>query len=128
MPTKTLLTNLETTRTIDGKSKRVRLVAGTVADLTDAEIAQLDILTKRTGKPHYREPVQEGGGKPKAAAPIIQHVDEYDGESVAIGAKTVAQLKAYLTYHEVSFDDNADQAALLKLADAQVAVSKDDDL
>lgn len=113
---KFLLVALTTTRKVEGEDKKVRFPAKSVQDLTKAEIQMLDKLEESTGKPHYREPKNEvlddddddGAGE-----------DQFLGEGVAIGKKNVDQLKAYLTFHEVEFADDASKADLVKLAQAK---------
>lgn len=110
MPAKMLLVALTTNRDVEvgGKkeSRRVRFAANKVVDLTSEEMKILDDLTKSTGKLHYRDPIQEGGSRPVAADPEIIDLPDYAGQDVAIEDKSVAQLKAYLTFHGVSFGNN----------------------
>ncbi len=107
---KLLLCALGTNR--DGK--RVRFAAGTVADLTKDELADLDKLTEATGKLHYRTPVNESG---PADAPEVVDVPDFAGQDVAMGNKSVDQLKAYLTFHDVAFDKDDKKADLLTAAE-----------
>lgn len=120
MALKKLLVAFGTDREVEvgGKkeTRRVRFAAGKVVDLTEDELELLDSLTKSTGKLHYREPVNEGGGKVEGAKPEIVHVPDFAGQDVAIDKKTVDQLKAYLTFHEVSFGGNDSKAALVEAA------------
>lgn len=116
---KVLLVALTTFREINGEKKRVRFAAGKPADLTAAELESLDKLTVATGKLHYRDPVHEGvvAAEPEAVA----EGDTFDGESVAMGDKTVAQLKAYLDANGVEYADDAKKADLLAAAEAHEA-------
>lgn len=120
MALKKLLVAFTTNRKVekDGKeeNRRVRFAAGKVVDLTEDEMTLLDTLTKKTGKLHYRSPIQEGGGNVVESAPEVVEVPDYAGQDVALDDKTVDQLKAYLTFHEVNFADNAKKADLLAAA------------
>lgn len=120
MALKKLLVALTTTRAVDvaGKSedRRVRFAAGKVVDLTEEELGLLDRLTKATGKLHYRDPIQEGGGKVVASDPEVVDVPDYAGQSVSINSKSVDQLKAYLDFHGVEYAGNANKAKLVELA------------
>jgi len=120
MALKKLLVAFTTNRKVekDGKeeTRRVRFAAGKVVDLTEDELTLLDTLTKKTGKLHYRAPIQEGGGNVTESAPEVVEVPDYAGQDVALTDKTVDQLKAYLTFHEVEFADNAKKADLLAAA------------
>ncbi len=116
MALKKLLVAFTTNREVKGKSRRVRFEAGKVVDLTSDELDLLDRLTKSTGKLHYREPINEGGGKLTAAEPEIVEVPDFEGQDVPMDKKTVDQLKAYLTFNSVEFESNANKAALLDLA------------
>jgi hypothetical protein len=124
MALKLLLVAFTTARDVEvgGKTekRRVRFGAQKVVDLTEDELELLDRLTKATGKIHYREPISEGG---KAAAPEPEIVDvpDYEGQDVAIASKSVPQLKAYLTFHEVEFASGANKSDLLALAEDHVA-------
>lgn len=124
MALKTLLVAFSTTRTVDGEERRVRFKSGSVVDLTEDEMTTLDSLTEKTGKLHYRAPVNEGG-KPTASEPEVVDVPDYAGQDVAIDKKTVDQLKAYLTFHSVVFDKE-DKAGLVKLAQKHEAGQTDD--
>jgi len=117
--TKVLLTNLKTVR--DGKS--VTLPANKAADLNDEELELLDKLTKQTGRPHYRDPINESA---RAEAEVDGDDDGglpgvFDGSTVPMDSKTVAQLKAYLDHNEVDYDSDANKAELLKIAKAHEA-------
>lgn len=116
MALKKLLVAFTTDREIDGEMRRVRFDAGKVVDLTDKELELMDKLTDSTGKLHYREPINEGGGKLTAAEPEVVEVPDFEGQDVAMGDKTVDQLKAYLTFNGVEFDASAKKADLLELA------------
>ena len=120
MALKTLLVAFSTVRKIDGEDKRVRFKSGSVAELTAAEIEQLEALTKATGKLHFRDPVNEGG-KARADEPEIVEVKDFPGQDVAIANKSVDQLKAYLTFYSVEFKGNASKADLVELATKQEA-------
>jgi hypothetical protein len=130
MALKLLLVAFTTNRLVEvaGKeeNRRVRFAANKVVDLTDDELELLDTLTKKTGKIHYREPISEGG-KATASAPEIVDVPDYEGQDVALASKTVPQLKAYLTFHEVEFAGNASKSDLLALAEAHAAGGGSDD-
>lgn len=102
-------------------SKRVRFGARKVVDLTAEELELLDNLTKVTGKLHYRDPIQEGGQTVTASEPVVVEVPDYAGQDVAIGEKSVEQLKAYLTFHSVEFASNANKATLTAVALAHQA-------
>jgi hypothetical protein len=62
MAKKFLLVGLNTSRKEGDKNKRVRLAAKQTHDLTADEIKLLDRLTAKTGKLHYRDPVNESAG------------------------------------------------------------------
>lgn len=130
MALKKLLVALTTSRPVevDGKTenRRVRFAAGKVVDLNDAELEMLDTLTRKTGKLHYREPIQEGGGKLVASEPEIVEVPDYAGQDVAIDSKSVDQLKAYLDFHGVAYANNANKAKLVELAKEHEAGQTDD--
>lgn len=108
---KFLLVAMSTVREVEGEPKKVRFPAGKVADLNKAELAMLDKLTLSTGKLHYRDPKDESASADDEEG---NDDDQFLGESVVIGKKNVDQLKAYLTFHEVAFADDADKAALVK--------------
>lgn len=115
MALKKLLVALTTTREVEGKVRRVRFAANKVVDLTDDEVELLESLTKKTGKLHFREPIQEGKAKIAADDPEVIEVPDYDGADVPMGKKTVDQLKAYLTFHAVDFaSDDAKKDLLAK--------------
>lgn len=116
MALKKLLVAFTTNREVEGKSRRVRFEAGKVVDLTDDELTLLDKLTKSTGKLHYREPINEGGGKVTASEPEIVEVPDFEGQDVPMDKKSVDQLKAYLTFNSVEFESSALKADLLDLA------------
>lgn len=103
------------------EERRVRFAAGKVVELTDDELDTLDRLTKATGKLHYRDPVSEGGSRVVASEPEVVDVPDFAGQDVSIQNKSVDQLKAYLAFHEVSFDKNAKKADLQKLAEDHAA-------
>lgn len=130
MALKTILVALTTIREVDGKKKRVRFPAKSVVDLTDDEQASLQKLQDSTGKLHFRSPVNEGG-KPTESKPEVVDAGEggasYEGSKVAMGDKTVAQLKAYLDHHKVDYDSSANKADLLKLAESHAASAGDED-
>lgn len=130
MALKKLLVALTTVRAVevDGKSedRRVRFAAGKVVDLTEAELSLLDTLTKKTGKLHYRDPIQEGGGKVIASEPEVVDVPDYAGQDVLIDSKTVDQLKAYLDFHGVEYANNANKTSLVELAKQHEAGQTDD--
>lgn len=120
MTVKVLLTQLSTTR--DGK--RVKFEAKQAVDLTKAELDTLDRLTASTGRPHYRDPINE---KVKGETPAVvdDETDEGaddegadDGEGKTLDEMTVAELKAYLDEAEVEYDSDAKKADLLKAAKA----------
>ena len=117
MALKYLLVALSTNRMDDdGAEQRVRFRAKSVVDLTEQELEDLDKLTAVTGKLHYRDPITEGRGTVTASAPEVITVPDYAGQDVAMDKKTVDQLKAYLSFHEIAFDNGATKADLLKLA------------
>lgn len=122
MALKTLLVAFSTTRAVEGsdKPKRVRFAAKSVVDLTADELKTLDDLTAKTGKLHYRDPANEGG-KAIESEPEIVNVPDFAGQDVAMDKKTVDQLKAYLTFHDVEFADDALKADLLTAAKAHEA-------
>lgn len=130
MALKKLLVALTTTRSVavgdKTEDRRVRFAAGKVVDLTEAELETLDRLTKATGKLHYREPIQEGGGKVVASEPEVVEVPDYAGQDVAIDSKSVDQLKAYLDFHGVEYANNANKAKLVELAKQHEAGQTDD--
>lgn len=116
MALKLLLVAFTTVREVEGEDRRVRFAPGKVVDLTDAELELLDKLTKATGKLHYRDPIQEGGATIVASEPEVVNVPDYVGQDVAMDDKNVDHLRAYLTFHGVSFEGNAKKADLLALA------------
>lgn len=131
MALKKLLVAFTTTRMIaasgSGKEeeRRVRFAAGKVVDLSDEELDLLDRLTKNTGKLHYRDPVSEGGSRVIASEPEVVNVPDFAGQDVAIPSKTVDQLKAYLTFHEVEFPAKAGKSDLVELAQKHASGSLD---
>ena len=129
MAMKLLLVAFSTTRLVEvgGKEeeRRVRFASKSVVDLTDDELQLLDDLTKATGKVHYRDPISEGSAV-AASEPEIVDIPDYEGQDVALTDKTVAQLKAYLTFHSVDFDNGANKADLLALAQSHEAGTSDD--
>lgn len=118
MAKKVLLAALSTTREIDGEDRKVRFPANKVADLTKDEIELLDRLTRSSGRPHYRDPVNEDGAAVQPEAVEGGDNDEFDGQSVPMEKKSVDQLKAYLDHHGVGYDSGALKADLLKAANA----------
>lgn len=112
MALKTLLVAFSTIRAVEGKDQRVRFAAGSVVDLTADEEEDLTKLQNSTGKLHFRDPQNEGG-KAVPSQPEIVDVDDFDGQKVAPDQKSVDQLKAYLTFHDVAFKGNASKADLL---------------
>lgn len=125
MALKKLLVAFTTNREIDGETRRVRFAANKVVDLTDDELELLDKLTAKTGKLHYRAPIQEGGGKVVASDPEVVNVPDFAGQDVPMKDKTVDQLKAYLTFHEVEFADGDKKADLLAAAQKHEAGDQD---
>lgn len=128
MALKKLLVAFTTLRTVKDENdkdvkRRVRFKSGSVLDLTDDEMATLDKLTKATGKAHYRDPINEGG-KAVADEPEVVNVPDFAGQDVPMDKKTVDQLKAYLTFNDVSFGSE-DKAGLLKLATNHAAGKTD---
>lgn len=116
MALKTLLVAFSTVRKDDDdKDQRVRFKAGSVVDLTDGELADLQKLQDATGKLHFRDPKSEGGLAAESKPEVVD-VPDYAGQDVAMDAKTVDQLKAYLTFHDVAFKGNASKDDLLKAA------------
>lgn len=112
---KVLLASLSTIR--DGE--KVRFPANQVADVTKDEIKLLDRMTATTGRPHYRDPVNEGGdsGDDEGRQGGGEN-DAFDGESVEMDDKNVDQLKAYLDHNSVSYETGDKKADLLKRAKA----------
>ena len=93
MAKKHLLVALTTVR--DGK--RVRFAARSTQNLTDAEIEQMDALTKRTGKLHYREPVNESAAEdgPEAVAEELTDAQKFvDRNANEITDDEIASLSA----------------------------------
>lgn len=131
MATKLLLVAFTTTRMVmvgdKEEARRVRFASGKVVDLTDDELTLLDNLTKATGKLHYRDPIREGGQKITASEPEIVDVPDYAGQDVAMEDKSVDQLKAYLTFHGVTFAAGDKKADLLAAAVAHEMGDADDD-
>lgn len=121
MALKTLLVAFSTVRKDDDdKDQRVRFKAGSVVDLTDAELADLQKLQDATGKLHFRDPKSEGGAAAESKPEVVD-VPDYAGQDVAMDAKSVDQLKAYLTFHDVAFKGNASKAELLEAATGHAA-------
>lgn len=129
MALKLLLVAFTTNREVEvgGKTekRRVRFAARKTVDLTDDELELLDNLTKATGKLHYRDPITEGGESTVASEPEVVEVPDYAGQDVAMDSKSVEQLKAYLTFHGISFEGNAKKADLLAAAKAHESGSDD---
>lgn len=110
MTLKTLLVAFSTERPVEEGSKemkRVRFKSGSVIDLTDKELKGLEALEKSTGKLHMRDPKSEGG-EAVASEPEVVVVPDYAGQDVAIDAKTVDQLKAYLVFYQTEPKGNKD--------------------
>lgn len=107
---KTILVALSTTR----DDKRVRFAAGSTVKLTKDELETLDKLTVSTGALHYRDPVNEA----EAVDGTLSEGRQYIGEDTPLGKKNVDQLKAFLTFHDVAFEDDAKKADLLAAAEA----------
>lgn len=124
MALKTLLVAFSTTREIDGEEKRVRFKAKSVVELTEAEVEQLEALTKATGKLHFRDPIKEGG-KAVADEPEIVDVPDFAGQDVALDKKSVDQLKAYLDFYSVDYTGKTSKADLLAAAKAHEAGQTD---
>jgi len=111
---KTLLVAFTTFRDVGGNKKRVRFSSGQTVELTDPELEQLEALTKSTGKLHFRDPVNE---RVVVEEPeVFGAGEEFDGQSVAMDLKTVAQLKAFLDFNDIAYAGNASKADLLALA------------
>lgn len=131
MALKLLLVAFTTNRLVEvaGKEelRRVRFAAKSVVDLTADELETLEALTKSSGKLHFRDPIQEGGAKPSESTPQVVDVPDYAGQDVSIDKKSVDQLKAYLTFHDVAFDAKDSKSELLKLAQAHAAGDDDPD-
>lgn len=126
MALKTILVALTTIRAIDGKDVRVRFAAKSVVDLSDAEQASLQKLQDATGKLHFRDPVNEGGKVQESKPQVIGSADSgasYEGSNVAIGDKSVQQLKAYLDHYSVEYKGNASKADLVTLAETHAATA-----
>lgn len=125
MALKKLLVAFSTTRPVEvaGKTenRRVRFAAGKVVDLAEDELELLDRLTKKTGKLHYRSPISEGGSTVTASEPEVVDVPDFAGQDVPLDKKTVDQLKAYLTFYDVSFGDNDLKSDLLDTAKGHAA-------
>lgn len=117
MALKKLLVAFTTTREVEGEDRRVRFASGKVVDLTADELETLTKLTASTGKLHFRDPVNEGG-KVSADEPEVVVVPDFAGQDVAMDKKNVDHLKAYLTFNEIVFADDAKKADLLALATA----------
>jgi hypothetical protein len=122
MALKLLLVAFTTDREVEGTKRRVRFAPGKVVDLTDSEIELFDRLSKATGKLHYRDPISEGGTV-VASEPEVVLLPDFDGQDVTVDKKSVDQLRAYLTFHGVTFEANAKKADLLALATAHEAAS-----
>lgn len=113
MAKKMLLAALTTTRGEGDDEKKVRFAAKTVQNLTKDEIELLDKLTASTGRPHYRDPVNEDAPED---GPEVETSTAFDGENVAMEDKTVAHLKAYLDHNKVAYDATDTKPDLLKKA------------
>lgn len=120
MAVKYLLVALSTVRTVEGKKQRVRFAAKSTPDLTDDEIETLTKLQNSTGKLHFRDPINEGGNV-TASEPEVVVTPDYAGQDVSIDNKSVEQLKAFLTFHEVEFAGNASKATLVEKANDKQA-------
>lgn len=120
MALKTLLVAFSTEREVEGKTERVRFKAGSVVDLTESELADLQALQDSTGKLHFRDPKSEGGTVAESAPEVVD-IPDFAGQDVAMADKSVDQLKAYLTFHDVAFKGNASKADLLKAAEDHAA-------
>lgn len=125
MALKTLLVAFSTEREVEGEKKRVRFKAGSVVDLTDAEVADLQKLQDATGKLHFRDPKTEGGVAAESDPEVVE-LPDYAGQSVAIDEKSVDQLKAYLDFNSVSYEPRAAKADLVKAAKAHEAGTDQD--
>lgn len=114
MAKKVLLASLSTNRGEGDEKKKVRYEAGSVVNLTEDETALLDKLTMQTGRPHYRDPVNENAteDEPDMADPE----DAFLGESKPMEKKDVGELKAYLDYHSVPYESSDLKADLLSKA------------
>lgn len=126
MALKTILVALTTMREIDGKNVRVRFAAKSVVDLTSDEQDSLQKLQNATGKLHFRDPVNEGGKVQESKPQVIGSADSgasYEGSNVAIGDKSVQQLKAYLDHYSVEYKGNASKADLVTLAETHAATA-----
>lgn len=115
MAKKLLLVAFTTDREVDGEVRRVRFASKSVIDLTKDEMETLDNLQKATGKLHYRDPIREGGDDAETKPEVVD-VPDYAGQDVPLDKKSVDQLKAFLTFNSVTFEDNANKAALVKAA------------
>lgn len=123
---KLLLVALQTDREVDGAMRRVLFKSKSVVDLTDEELETFDKLTEKTGKLHYRDPIQEGGAPVGESEPEVVVVPDYAGQDTPISKKNVDQLKAYLAFHSVTYADDANKAALVDLATKHEAGQTDD--
>lgn len=117
---KLLLVSFSTDREIDGDTRRVKFKAKSVVNLTDAEIELLTALEKSSGKAHFRDPITEGG-KAVESQPEIVELPDFEGQDVAFDAKTIAQLKAYLDFHGVTYADGDKKPELLDAATKHAA-------
>lgn len=115
MAKKLLLVAFTTDREVDGEMRRVRFSSKSVVDLSKDEMETLDGLQKATGKLHYRDPIREGGDAAETKPEVVD-VPDYAGQDVPLDKKSVDQLKAFLTFNSVAFEDNANKAALVKAA------------
>lgn len=122
---KLLLVAFNTDREVNGEMARVKFKSGSVIDLTPSELTTLTNLQNKTGKLHYRDPIQEGGAA-AASEPEVVDVPDYAGQDTPMDKKNVDLLKAYLTFHSVEFEADAKKPDLLKLATAHEAGQTDD--
>lgn len=114
MSKKVLLVSLTTVR--DGE--RVRFEAGKTVNLTADEIRDLDKLTVSTGKPHYRDPVNESATADGPDELSGEQGHTFVGEDIPVAKKTVDQLRAYLDHHQIEYAADAQKPDLLKAATA----------
>lgn len=122
-----LLASLTTVRAVDGKDARVTFQpgdgkngTGKAVSITEDEKNTLDKLGVSTGRAHYRMPRNESSDDAEANLDPADSDDEFDGASIAMDIKTVAQLKAYLDFHSVEYT-GSDKAKLLAAAQAHAA-------
>lgn len=116
---KTLLVALSTTR----NDKRVRFDAGSTVKLTADELETLDKVTVSTGALQYRDPVNES----EVVDGTLVEERQFIGEDTPIGKKNVDQLKAFLTFYNVEFAEDAKKADLVTAAEAVDTEAKADD-